>query len=127
MRLVIYSIIGLFFLLVVVGIVVSKLEPQEPLSFEARKLAAQYNSLMRFKDNADFHLYCYGVGGPYSRWAEDVQESAVSTITLFSETGITPDELWIMGWEYCQNGGRETERTREIKANMKAVFLEAMP
>ena len=93
---------------------------------EADTLLGYYHKLMDFKDNPDFHLYCYGVGGPYNTWATNVQ-ALDGGISILTETGIVPGDLWQMGREYCKSGGRETEHTIYMKSQMKPSWLSPSP
>ena len=97
-----------------------------PLSPQAVKLLHHYHMLLSFKDNPDFHVYCYGVGGPYNAWAESGEAIGTDAYT-FLETGIHFQDLRRMGWEYCQNGGRETEETRYTHSLMEPRWLAEMP
>ena len=94
-------------------------------SRDAIALLRLYDRLLDFKDDPEFHLYCYGVGGPYNTWVEEGQALEVDLAT-YSQTGIFFEDLWQMGWEYCQHQGQETEVTRAIKALMDREWLALM-
>ena len=92
------------------------------MSPEAWALREYYIMLLEFKDDPVFHHYCYGQGG-YNEWATAV--NALSDHMLFVETGINPIELRFLGREYCQNSGRDNERTREIIGRINPNWLYA--
>ena len=98
-----------------------------PLSADALVLLVLYQELLEFKDEEPFHFFCYGRGGSYYEWAEQVKGIGDrSGIGLIQETGIAAGDIRQMGWEYCQNQGQETEHTRYIKSQMKPRWLEAL-
>ena len=96
-----------------------------PLSENALELLHHYHMLLSFKDNPDFHAYCYAIGGPYYIWVESGEAINTDGHT-FLETGVHFQDIWRMGWEYCQNGGRDTEETQYIRSLMKPHWLAEM-
>ena len=90
-------------------------------------LLRYYRELQGFKDNPDFHFYCYGVGGPYSDWATNVKTLGGDHLAILVETGIVPGELWQMGRAYCQNEGRDTSYTISLRSQMKPDWLAMLP
>ena len=102
-----------------------------PLSPEALELRAWYQELLDFKDDPDFHAFCYGRGGPYADWVdrgkalEDRMEAKGVTLAVWAEAGVLRGDIWTMGVDYCTNEGRETEATLFFKENMKPRWLAA--
>lgn len=107
----------------------------EPLSPLALDLLAHYHQLLSFKDDPNFHVRCYAVGGPYNDWVKQNEElrdrvnneNPADPAFVPYQIGIYPSHLWQMGLDYCQNEGRETEWTLEIKEMMKAHWVAALP
>ena len=93
-------------------------------SQDARKLAREYSNLLGFKDNSDFHRFCYAESHRFHRWAQRIQKAqATAPPDVLVETGIMPGDLWQMGMDYCNNEGRDTEYTRWLKSQMKSDWL----
>ena len=90
-------------------------------------LLRYYRELQGFKDNPDFHFYCYGVGGPYNDWVTNVKTLDGDHLAILLETGIVPGELWQMGRDYCQNEGRDTSYTISLQSQMKPEWLAMLP
>ena len=107
----------------------------EPLSPLALGLLAHYHQLLSFKDNPEFHVYCYAIGGPYNAWAKQNEElgdpvnneDPTDPANTYNQVGIFPTHLWQMGLDYCHNQGAETDWTLEIKGMMKPHWVAALP
>ena len=97
-----------------------------PLTSSAVALLHHYHMLLSFKNNADFHAYCYGAGGPYHVWVESGEALPID-LNTWQQTGVYFNDLWRMGWDYCQNQGQETEETRYIKSQMNPRWLAELP
>ena len=96
----------------------------EDLELLAREILVHYHELLSFKDDPDFHFYCYARGGPYSAWVERgkaIKEK--EDMGILAITGILSGELWQMGLNYCQNQGQETEHTEWLKERMDSDWL----
>ena len=94
-------------------------------SEESLELLAAYHELQTFKDAVWFHVLCYSANGPANAWAEQIASS--DNIGTLSETGILSSDLWSVGLDYCQNDGRETTYTRQVKGYMKDNWLNYRP
>ena len=88
----------------------------------ARRLAHHYSILLGFKDDVDFHTYCYAQSHRFSEWANRVQHDP-APIQVMAETGIMPADLWQMGLDYCNNSGRETDYTLLLRSQMNPDWL----
>ena len=96
----------------------------EDLELLAREILVHYHELLSFKDDPDFHFYCYAGGGPYSAWVERgkaIREK--EDMGILAITGILSGELWQMGLDYCRNQGQETEYTEWLKERMDSDWL----
>ena len=105
-------------------------QPPHEFSVHSMNLLSMYRELEQFRHEPDFHFYCYGTGGPYNIWAENVlglHGQPELTSTVVDDTGIFAYDLWSLGWEYCQNQGRETTDSQEIKNRMLPDWLNAEP
>ena len=90
-------------------------------------MASLYAELLNFKDESEFHLFCYAQAHRYSRWARRVEQAQATTPPgVLVETGIVPGDLWQMGQDYCNNGGRDTEYTRWLKSQMDPDWLKTV-
>ena len=103
--------------------------PSDRVDAQSTELMQLYNELLSFKDEPDFHLYCFGIGSPYEPWVERVKSledrvgRGVVAIDFMAKTGIFPGHLWQMGWEYCQNQGYDTSQTLDIKGMINRKWL----
>ena len=96
----------------------------EDLELLAREILVHYHELLSFKDDPDFHFYCYAVGGPYSAWVERGKAiGEKEDMGILAITGIVSGELWQMGVDYCRNQGQETEYTEWLKERMDSDWL----
>ena len=94
-------------------------------STEAREMAQLYRELLDFKDDPEFHAYCYGVGHPYNEWMQKTQSlSDRGSIELLSEIGIIPGDLWDIGKDYCDNEGQKTEFVIIMENRMNAGWVD---
>ena len=93
-------------------------------SRDSLELLAAYQELLKFKDEPWFHTFCYGTASPANAWGEYVTKIGVQT---FYETGVTGGDLWEMGWDYCQNQGRESDFTKQKRQEMKTRWLNHQP
>ena len=100
-------------------------QPQHEFSPDSMTLLGLYRELEGFRYSPDFHFYCYGTGGPFNSWAENVLaiQHGEGSLTVLSDTGILAADLWELGREYCQNQGSETELSREIVGRMHPAWL----
>ena len=93
-------------------------------STEARQMAQLYRDLLDFKDDPEFHTYCYATGHPYNNWMQKGQSMIdKGSIELLSETGITPVDLWNIGRDYCDNEGQKTDFISTMESYMKAEWM----
>ena len=97
-----------------------------PFTPSAMALLRHYHMLLSFKNKAVFHVYCFGIGGPYNAWVESGKALDIDLDT-FHQTGINFSDLQRMGWDYCQNRGQETDETRYVRSQMKPRWLAALP
>lgn len=93
---------------------------------EAAKLFGLYQELLTFKDNPDFHVYCYSPEQSYYQWVQKIEDINYN-LDLYRQTGLNGGDLFILGWEYCQNEGQETEKTREIAKRMNPDWFTVAP
>ncbi len=98
--------------------------PATGFSTDALELLAAYQELLLFKNEPWFHDFCYSEASPANEWAESV---TLIGIQAFEETGVTGSDLWYMGWDYCQNQGRETEFTKLVRKDMNRAWLSHQP
>ena len=104
---------------------VSTATPARGLSQDSLELLGAYHELLRFKDEPWFHEYCYSQASPARQWARYV--NGLGSIDTLVETGISGSDLWSMGWDYCNNEGRETRGTKAKQGFMKAEWLDYRP
>ena len=96
----------------------------EDLELLTLELLGHYHELLSFKDDPDFHFYCYAGGGPYGAWVERGEViGEKEDIRLLATTGILSGDLWQMGLDYCENQGQETEYTELLKERMDSDWL----
>ena len=100
--------------------------PREGFSEEALVLRAAFEELIEFKDEAWFHVFCYAQSSPASQWADYLQTHDFG-IGVLSETGIVAGELWQLGWDYCQNEGKDTDYTRRLLGRLEPEWVNMRP
>ena len=99
--------------------------PRNMFSPEALELLAAFHELVKFKDETWFHIFCYAEASPAHDWAEYMSSAESQT---FSETGIGPIHLWLMGTDYCGSEGKETTYTTQVlQDSMKPDWLNYRP
>ena len=100
-------------------------QPKHVYSSESITLLGLYRELEEFRHDPDFHRYCYATGGPYNSWSESVLalHHSQKGLTILEDTGIFAFDLWNLGWEYCQNQGKETRNSKEITDRMHPGWL----
>ena len=104
--------------------------PDGQLSPESLELLVLYHELQGFLNDREFHAFCYGQASPAYEWRQralelhDTQDYSV----VLREAGLGAFEIRDLGWEYCQSQGRgDTPRARELRAQMKTSWLNALP
>lgn len=82
-----------------------------------------YIALISFKNKEDFKNYGFGVGGPYYKWlnsVEDIKSNPDSKLLL--RKGVLIGELEQLGLAYVNSKGKETEVTKTFNK----IFTEAI-
>ena len=97
---------------------------QSGFSEDALLLRAALQELISIKHETWFHVFCYAQRSPANSWSNHINSLSLSA---YHETGIAPGDLWGMGWEYCQNEGRDTDDTRWILKQMKPDWVNHRP
>lgn len=88
-------------------------EDEKALRQVKQKVRVLFNSLMEFKGKSDFHNYGFGVGYKYNKWLRDVQElKNTPEANLLLKYGFVVGDLEMLGLEYLESKGQETEYTR---------------
>lgn len=84
------------------------------------KIQKLLNELLSFKDKSDFHKYGFGVGYKYNKWLKEV-ESLKNTPEekLLLQKGFVPGDLEMLGLEYMNSKGRETEYSLWAKKTIR--------
>lgn len=114
------------------GLVPSNVSQTQDLIESTRSDAQRlYQKLLEFKNNSDFKLYGFAVGGPYNEWLTEVgalrkvlPKGAPQTpqeIERF-KVSVAVGELQQLGLEYAHNGGIETETTRHFRNEIESVL-----
>ena len=94
------------------------------LSENALTLLGLYKELQRFRYSSEFHFYCYAVSGPYHRWSNRV--NGLPARDIYFETQVTPQDLFELGWAYCQNQGSVGSDTFDVDTERKLDRLLSM-
>lgn len=89
-----------------------------------QKTKTLYLQLMNFKDKSDFHAFGFGAGGPYNKWLEEIEklESNPNANLLLLREGLVVGDLKMLGLEYVNSKGKETEYTRFIVPEIKKAL-----
>lgn len=77
-------------------------------------LRGHLQSLLEFRETADFATYGFGIGGPYGWWLTDLQARRVELTPdcgVASYLKIAAAELLQVGMKYVARRGRESEYT----------------
>ena len=104
--------------------------PDGQLSPESLELLVLYHELLRFLDDREFLAFCYAQASPAYEWGQRALElhATQDYSVVFREAGLGASEIRDLGWEYCQSQGRgDTPRARELRAQMKISWLNALP
>jgi tetratricopeptide (TPR) repeat protein len=95
----------------------------EELKAEKRakeKIQKLLNELLAFKDRSDFHKYGFGEGYKYNRWLKDVQNlKNTHEEEILLKKGFVPGDLEMLGLEYVESKGRETEYSAWAKKTIR--------
>jgi len=88
-------------------------------NLEIQRVANRYeelfNELMKIKDEPEFKIYGFGVGGPYNSWMEDLDKlTKDSYLHSLSRKKLYISDLEILALEYVKTEGEENEYTRYI-------------
>jgi hypothetical protein len=95
-------------------------EEVKALKEAKNKIQRLLNELLSFKDKSDFHEYGFGEGYKYSRWLKDVQNFKNTRVEkLLLEKGFVPGDLEMLGLEYLNSRGRETEYSTWAKKTIR--------
>lgn len=78
------------------------------------KINKLFNSLISFKNTSDFRNCGFSVGCKYNYWLREVQglKAAEGADLLLSECGFVVGDLEMLGLEYAQSRGQETEYSK---------------
>ena len=104
--------------------------PDGQLSPESLELLVLYHELQGFLNDREFHAFCYGQASPAYEWGQRALElhATQDYSVVLREAGLGAFEIRDLGWEYCQSQGRgDTPRARELRAQMKTSWLNALP
>jgi len=97
----------LFILLTTFSYADVKSNNKEQIIQEARDL---YFQLVVFKDKSDFHAFGFGAGGPYNNWMKEIEKlESNPNANLLLEEGLVVGDLKMLGLEYMNSKGKETE------------------
>ena len=116
--------------LAITSVAPSTKTPDDQLSPESLELLSLYHELQGFLNDREFHAFCYAAASPAYEWGQRALElhSTQDYLVVFREAGLGAVEIRELGWEYCQSRGRgDTPRARELKAQMKPEWLNALP
>lgn len=102
------------------AVVLSKISNKEEIIQKTKNL---YLELIKFKDNPDFHVFGFAIGGPYNDWLKKVEllEQAPNSNSLLEE-GLVVGDLKMLGLEYMKSKGKKTEYTRFIVPVIKKAL-----
>ena len=88
------------------------------------KVEPLYNQLMQFKNEENFKIVGFGVRGPYNQWLVNVKKfrDEADERQLFAKWNISFSDLIVLGFEYLDSGGKETEETRAHMERFSLAF-----
>jgi hypothetical protein len=87
-----------------------KLGEEKAINDVKQKIKVLYNDLVSFKDKSDFHYYGFRVGYKYNKWLTEVQElKNAPEAKLLLQHGFVVGDLEMLGLEYLNSKGKETE------------------
>lgn len=73
-------------------------------------------ALLEFKDNNDFHSQGFIASGLYNKWLTEVQDLSKTTeAKLLLNLGFVAGDLEMLGYEYQNSKGEETDYSKWIK------------
>ena len=81
------------------------------------KVKPLYEELMLMKDDERFRTVGFSTAGPYNRWLLDVQRLRDETdeLQLLRNWNITVGELLLLGMDYLDSKGGETQHTQDAR------------
>ena len=116
--------------LAITSVAPSTKTPDGQLSPESLELLVLYHELQGILNDREFHAFCYAPASPAYEWGQRALElyNTQDYLVVLREAGLGAIEIRELGWEYCQSQGQgDTPRARELKAQMKPEWLNALP
>lgn len=93
-----------------------KLVEEKAINETKEKVRVLYNDLFSFKDKSDFHYHGFEMDYKYNKWLTDVQElKNAPEAKLLLQYGFVVGDLEMLGLEYVNSKGKETEYSRWAK------------
>lgn len=96
-------------------IIVEEKDDTEKIEKVFGKFKDLYNELLEIKGKSDFKKYGFGLGGPYNKWLQEVQNFENNPDSdLLLKKGVLIGELEQLGLTYASSKGQETEVTKSF-------------
>jgi hypothetical protein len=84
------------------------------------KIQKLLNDLLSFKDKTDFHKYGFGIEYKYNKWLKEVETlKNTPEEKLLLQRGVVPGDLEMLGLEYLNSKGSETEYSLWAKKTIR--------
>ena len=95
------------------------------MAWDIEYIKPLYSELIKFKDSQSFADLGFAPASPHHDWLDRIdefREDKQSDVQMFIEHGFVAGDILMLGQEYRQSKGAETEYSREMREKMDKAF-----